>query len=116
MLVFAIQLLLFGCAKVLVSAEIINEELNVYGHLPDVIKNELNVDFSKAQGAQGYTDLSLSEPDCSDSDISDLGYHMIRSRRYNSLICWLWNLKIALPDEKFKKGILSVVSIYWTYW
>ena len=118
---FLIQILILGFTKVLVSSQIINEEeLNVYGHIPDVIKNELNVEFSQQdQGdQQGYTGLYLLEPDCPDSpdspdsNIFDLAHYMIGSKRYHSLICWLWNLKIALPDEHFKKGILSVVSVF----
>ena len=29
---------------------------------------------------------------------------------YNSMICWLYNLKLNIPDEHFKSGIFSMVS------
>ena len=31
--------------------------------------------------------------------------------KYDSLFCWLYNLKLIVPDEHFRSGIFSVVSL-----
>ena len=41
--------------------------------------------------------------------------------KYTSLLCWLYNLKLNIPDESFSSGIISVVRtrtllIRWKPW
>eukprot|EP00557_Chaetoceros_sp_GSL56_P012265 CAMPEP_0176483794 /NCGR_PEP_ID=MMETSP0200_2-20121128/4108_1 /TAXON_ID=947934 /ORGANISM="Chaetoceros sp., Strain GSL56" /LENGTH=911 /DNA_ID=CAMNT_0017880219 /DNA_START=177 /DNA_END=2909 /DNA_ORIENTATION=+ len=31
-----------------------------------------------------------------------------RHNRYTSLICWLWDLELSIPDDTFRKGLVSV--------
>lgn len=42
-----------------------------------------------------------------DNDVFD---YNVNDGRYTSLICWLYNLKLNIPDESFRSGIFSVVS------
>ena len=47
------------------------------------------------------TDDDPDEPFCEDK----------QSSRYDPLACWLWKLKVAVPDQEFKKSLVTVVSI-----
>ena len=39
------------------------------------------------------------DPICSD----------VHSHRYDPLACWLWNLKVHIPDQEVKKDLIKVV-------
>jgi hypothetical protein len=41
-----------------------------------------------------------------DNDVND------DDGKYQSLLCWLYNLKLNIPDEHFSSGIFSVVSFF----
>ena len=43
-------------------------------------------------------------------------YKKSSKRRYQSLICWLYNLKLNIPDEHFRSGFFSVVSFVFIYY
>jgi hypothetical protein len=42
-------------------------------------------------------------PDCSSSSSS-----MTNNSRYKALVCWLYNLKVILPPEKFTESIFNI--------
>ncbi len=61
--------------------------------------------------------IMIKNNDKQDGSIDDMSTTngIIGNGRYESLICWLYNLKLNIPDEHFSNGIFSVVSTEGTH-
>lgn len=93
-------LLLFGPRMALASLEDQQQLLSAVDPDPDFLSFLWPSDVEPADVLPRDTLTNdPDEPFCADK----------RSSRYDPLACWLWKVKIAVPDQSFKKSLVTVV-------
>ena len=70
----------------------------VLSELSMVIAEEKEEEAERRNARTSATATTV-DPICSD----------VHSHRYDPLACWLWNLKVHIPDQEVKKDLIKVV-------